>query len=68
MIWGLNSEIPEGVLGPKAENIWELHKGGFRVPESIFISGNSEINDELVIGILDKFSLHSKLSFVHLGS
>ena len=61
MMWGLNSEIPEGVMGPKAENIWKLHQGGFRVPESIFISGNAEINDELIIGILDKFSLHSKL-------
>ena len=61
MMWGLNSEIPQGVLGPKAENIWKLHKDGFRVPQSIFISDNSEINDELVIGILDKFSLHSKL-------
>ena len=61
MMWGLNSELPEGVLGSKAENIWKLHQGGFRVPESIFISGNAEINDELIIAVLGKFSLHSKL-------
>lgn len=61
MIWGLNSEIPEGVLGPKAENIWKLHNSGFRVPESLFISNNAEINDELIVEVLDKFSSHSKL-------
>ena len=61
MMWGLISEIPEGVLGPKAENIWKLYRAGFRVPESIFISGNAEINDELIIDILEKFSRHSKL-------
>jgi hypothetical protein len=60
-MWGLNSEIPKGVLGPKAENIWKLYRAGFRVPESIFISGNAEINDELIIDILEKFSHHSKL-------
>lgn len=61
MIWGLNSEIPQGVLGPKAENIWKLHQNGFRVPESLFISDTAEINDKLIIEVLDKFSRHSKL-------
>ena len=61
MIWGLDSEIPEGVLGPKAENIWKLHQSGFRVPESLFISVNAEVNAELIINVLDKFSSHSKL-------
>ncbi|MDC3245417.1 hypothetical protein OAT52_00460, partial [bacterium] len=60
-MWGLNSKIPQGVLGPKAENIWKLHQSGFRVPESLFISDTAEINDELIIDVLDKFSSHSKL-------
>ena len=61
MMWELNSAIPEGILGPKAENIWKLYRAGFSVPESIFISADADINDELVIGILEKFSSHSKL-------
>ena len=61
-MWGLDSDIPKGCLGPKAEYVWKLHDAGFKVPESIFIPMDVGIDDNLVVAVLEVFKQnHSSL-------
>jgi len=58
----LDSDLPEGCLGPKAEYVWKLHDAGFKVPETIFIQMNQKIDDGLVDDIVKVFEQnHSSL-------
>ena len=51
-MWGLDSDIPKGCLGPKAEYVWKLHDAGFKVPESVFIPVYVGIDDNLAVAVL----------------
>ncbi|MEE2759012.1 MAG: PEP/pyruvate-binding domain-containing protein [Candidatus Thermoplasmatota archaeon] len=67
---GLDSDIPKGCLGPKAEYVWKLHGAGFKVPESVFIPMDVGIDDNLVVAVLEVFkenhtSLVVRSSSVH---
>ena len=60
-MWGLDSNLPKEVLGSKAENIWKLHDADFKVPESIFIPIDVEIDENLVLNVLEVFKNHTSL-------